>query len=1387
VGRARDELGRFTSSAGKAEEGSKKLTSATSILATAAKAAAAAFAAWKVYEHVKEMAMLAARYETLGVVMRVAGNNAGYTNAQMLEYQKTLEKSGISMTQARNSLIQMSTASINLANASKLARAAQDLAVVGNINSSEALGRMVGAIQSGEIEVLKTMGMNVQWEAGYVKLAVQLHKNKDQLTEQEKTMARTNTVLQEAIKFQGIYEEAMGTAGKQMTSLTRYWEDLKLKMGDAFLPALTQAVHDLTDGLKASNVELEKAGQAGIIDSIGKGLATAFKTVYEAVVVLAANIGFVFQQIGTGIGGAAAQAQAFLSGDWKRIPLIREQMVTDLNAQRSALDAFEAKILHTGKVAVVSTEEEAKAIAERNIKLAEAEQVRIRAGEAARDKAAKDAKALKDQEKALELQKKYDEQYKGLIKTISEKTAESMLDMATQGKLTDGQKYAVKILDDLRTGELKLSDAKKIKLAQGLEEMLRQERLRMAQDADAKATQDELDRSNAEVTAIFDKVRALDEEIDTYGMSTAAISRRTAAKLREQAASFEISASEQAALEAKAKAMDMLAERQGHLGTMNAAKKEAEEATVAWNKFYSDMSTGLTDALMRGFEKGKSFAENFRDTLVNMFQTMVLRPTIQGILSPVASGATSMFSGVGSAASTASSGADLLSSLGSAGSMYSAYSASSLGQFMSGFSGSAGAASQMLGGAPLTNAANYGQMASNGLSGIGGAVPYLGMAGGGFAAYNTAEHIGGVRGAVAGGAMGAGTIAAGGALAGLAGGGTAMAGATAALAAVPVWGWIAIAALAILGGMQDGPEQATRLAFGSNNQAGAISINERGNEGKSNEYVADVGSKGAFGTFGVVSTFWMEAAQPAVQSFVKTVTDTDDALAKFMSAAEKNTVTNTLTGHVMTSNSGAEGSDPNGLGGLDAVFRDRIKTIFDVIDPQLNGLLDSFKGNAQELGAEAAALLGFRSALRDTGEAVFGAKVTLMELAELRLPTEAVSSALARVTAEFSITNAVALSLGKTTEQAFGAVGLASLKARETLITAAGGIDALAEKAGTFAQNFLTEAERNAPVLESVNKTLAAMGYTCIDTRDEFKALVLGLNLTTAEGATTYSKLMDIAAAFAQVHPAVEAATQSVKTLADARKDLTDAYERESSVLQDTVDRMENFAKAIQSFKSSLLLGSSSTLSPEQKYAEAQKQLANATPEEFQSAATAFLAASRDYNGSTEAYARDFALVQKMASEQIKVASSQADVARGQLSVLQESVRGLIDINKSVLSVRDAILAVYAAQGAKPQSVADLQQQLADTAAGKIWSEKDQGKNYMAHHPASNNFEYQSQAVADPLAAVLLAKIDERLADVNTTLQEANIQRGEAALEQNARIDDLSDQVTGLKRELARG
>jgi len=230
--------------------GTKRAESQAIQLNSAVKVLAAGLATLGVGRLIQESTMLAARHETMGIVMEVAGKNAGYTREQMDRYSVSLQKSGISMLQSRDALVQLATANIDLSKAQALGRAAQDLAVVGNTNSSAAMARMIHGIKSGQIEVLRTLGLNVTFENGYKSLAAQLGKNVDALTEQERVLSRTNTVLEGSARFTGIYEASMSTAGKAMGSLVRITEDLMIKLGQPALPAFTALIFGVTDALK---------------------------------------------------------------------------------------------------------------------------------------------------------------------------------------------------------------------------------------------------------------------------------------------------------------------------------------------------------------------------------------------------------------------------------------------------------------------------------------------------------------------------------------------------------------------------------------------------------------------------------------------------------------------------------------------------------------------------------------------------------------------------------------------------------------------------------------------------------------------------------------------------------------------------------------------------------------------------------------------------------------------------------------------------------------------------------------------------------------------------------------------------------------------------------
>ncbi|KAB2906011.1 MAG: tail length tape measure protein, partial [Burkholderiaceae bacterium] len=64
-----------------------------------------------------------------------------------------------------------------------------------------------------------------------------------------------------------------------------------------------------------------------------------------------------------------------------------------------------------------------------------------------------------------------------------------------------------------------------------------------------------------------------------------------------------------------------------------AAEAKAVESYMA--RASESINSSLTDALMRGFESGKGMAQNLADTVENMFNTMILRPTISAVMTPI--------------------------------------------------------------------------------------------------------------------------------------------------------------------------------------------------------------------------------------------------------------------------------------------------------------------------------------------------------------------------------------------------------------------------------------------------------------------------------------------------------------------------------------------------------------------------------------------------------------------------------------------------------------------------------------------------------------------------------------------------------------------------------
>jgi len=254
--KAKDALDSVGNSAKGAERDVKKFSKALGIdsevramtagLGKMAAAIGGIYAIKKAEQYLVSITRVAGKYDMMGLAMHTAGKTAGYSAAQMDSFEAALKKSGIAAIEARQSITRLAASGVDLAKSAQLARAAQDLAVVGGINSSEAFERMSEAIQKGQVIMLHTLGINATFEQGYEKMADSMGKNTTQLTENEKIQSRVNIVLEAAAKYQGIYEKSMTSAEKQYLSLTRHIQTYEIAFGKAFQPAYMEYVKTQT-------------------------------------------------------------------------------------------------------------------------------------------------------------------------------------------------------------------------------------------------------------------------------------------------------------------------------------------------------------------------------------------------------------------------------------------------------------------------------------------------------------------------------------------------------------------------------------------------------------------------------------------------------------------------------------------------------------------------------------------------------------------------------------------------------------------------------------------------------------------------------------------------------------------------------------------------------------------------------------------------------------------------------------------------------------------------------------------------------------------------------------------------------------------------------------
>jgi hypothetical protein len=222
-----------------------------------------------------------------------------------------------------------------------------------------------------------------------------------------------------------------------------------------------------------------------------------------------------------------------------------------------------------------------------------------------------------------------------------------------------------------------------------------------------------------------------------------------------------------------------------------------------------------------------------------------------------------------------------------------------------------------------------------------------------------------------------------------------------------------------------------------------------------------------------------------------------------------------------------------------------------------------------------------------------------------------------RLATEYQTVDVVFQSFGKT----FGAVGMASIEARDRLVQLAGGLDKFTSQGEYFLTNFFSDQEQASALKKRIDPTLAQYGLSSEgeNAAQAFRDFVVSLDTTTAAGAQAYTTLMTIAPALKTIVDAGKDALDERKSLQDKLDDLTmtsaQLHEKERATinasnlaLYDRVSALQAEKDSIQAVKdagSALLGGVDSAFSVLQKVVEREKAAIQTTVDAHQAAVTA--------------------------------------------------------------------------------------------------------------------------------------------------------------------------------------
>ena len=1140
----------------KTEEAAAKAQAGVSGIGDAAKVAgsmmAAAFSGAALLGVVGKVVSVQREFDVLNSSLKTVTGSSAAAEREMAWLKDFAKETPFGLAQATQGFVKMKALGLDPTRAA--------LTSFGNTASAmgKDLNQMIEAVadaSTGEFERLKEFGVKAKKEGDNVSLTFQ------GVTTTIKNSAAEITAYLEKIgnnQFGGAMEERAKTLDGTIAALGDTWDELfrtisSNNVGSLIFDSITLAngvLEDATTIVRAfGGASADAARNTGALTASQGAIATFFETV----AVMGAETLYVLKQTGDTLGGLAAGYKAFFSFDFDAVRAIGAEMRANGEAARKEIDATTARILNARK-----EQEEYSRYATRNASAStDPRRIDLDKPSRASSSGSSGGGSAKGAKEAVS---EYDKLIQRLGVDLPKAAAEAE---AAQMGYNKAQAEFIALAGS--DAWAKFSNTQRATVAALYETKIASEQAGDAAKKLAKAEVDAVqarEKYLASLATGIDKIKAdiaaQEEATARMGLSKEAIAELDAAKLEMLATDLELQAIKAMDRNLDQQTYDSLKEqarlyRELGIAKRGGAAKEAalelekantdaaKDAAREWDRAAADINRSLTDALLRGFESGKDFAKNLRDTVVNMFKTLVLRPIISAVVNPVAGAITGAL-GLSGTAQAASGGSSLLGNVGSI----------------------------------VSGANSLGLLGSIGATVSGAVGSAIGAFSGGLVAANaaTATLITGSAASAAAAAAGAAT----------AGGAAASAAASAASAGSSI-----ASTLGVLGPLALGAGallligKATKGETRTGGQFGVAFDGSVTNQRRDQTYTIEGQQFDRDFTNGLQTAlkdgiaYRLEGDPVAHESAIReAVAGTASGINGFLKALGSSATLTGFSAGLETSGKGRGGVFAGGMLSNGAAFGESGKgdnyagTLyekFSTSSPDFKTALENFTLDLKQSTIQAL------QTVSDIPEAV---QKLLKGVDAEGLTEDAANKLLETINAQI-----VGVNQFKDALKGMGLDTLAALSfdAAAGLAEVSGGFDKLLGNLQTYYTNFFTGEEQRANLQRSLAQQLSTLGLQLPDinasnARDQFRALVSAAENDMSEsGRKTYATLLALSGAFASITEAAQTTTQTLEqqrqayygALQDAVSARNKNLQSQLSAAQDVASTLENLFGILRS------------------------------------------------------------------------------------------------------------------------------------------------------------------------------------------------------------------------------